>query len=370
MIKFDELKFAELEISSRCQASCPMCSRNIRGGGTNENLKLGDWTFENFNKILTNKVLRQLKEIMFCGSYGDPIMNNDFLNMVRQSCYVNPKLKISVNTNASARTTNWWKELGGILKNQDHEISFALDGLEDTHAIYRIGTDYNKILENAKAFISAGGRATWQFILFKHNEHQVEIAKKLSKELNFWRFELVDSYRFAPDTKFEVYDSQGNFKYNLEKSDASKIVKFSDEGILKYKEILNNTEISCQAKNEGKIYIDVNYHLYPCCFIAGTMYNSRNHWEPIKASSQEIINAWRDGQNEAFAQCHRVVDRLGGFNSIDLTKNSLEKILNGSTYTEVWNGEWKGNDKNLRCAATCGKTKEVNWSTSTDQYSQ
>jgi DNA-3-methyladenine glycosylase I len=30
---------------------------------------------------------------------------------------------------------------------------FGIDGLADTHSIYRVGTDYHKIIENAKAFI-------------------------------------------------------------------------------------------------------------------------------------------------------------------------------------------------------------------------
>ena len=33
-----------------------------------------------------------------------------------------------------------------------------------------------------RTYISEGGRASWQFIYFKHNEHQVEIAKQRSIE--------------------------------------------------------------------------------------------------------------------------------------------------------------------------------------------
>ena len=37
-------------------------------------------------------------------------------------------------------------------------------------------------MENVNAFISAGGTAYWKFLIFKHNEHQVEEAKKLSEQ--------------------------------------------------------------------------------------------------------------------------------------------------------------------------------------------
>ena len=32
MFKFDQLEIVQVEITNRCQASCPMCPRNIHGG--------------------------------------------------------------------------------------------------------------------------------------------------------------------------------------------------------------------------------------------------------------------------------------------------------------------------------------------------
>jgi MoaA/NifB/PqqE/SkfB family radical SAM enzyme len=46
MFKFNELKTVHLEISTRCQASCPMCPRKYHGGVENPNLKLADWTYD------------------------------------------------------------------------------------------------------------------------------------------------------------------------------------------------------------------------------------------------------------------------------------------------------------------------------------
>ena len=368
MIKFNELKKAELEITSRCQAACPMCSRNIRGGGENENLKINDWTIEDFNTIMTVPVLMQLEEILFCGCYGDPILNNDLLSMVKQIVKINPKLRIEFNTNGSARKKEWWAELGSVLKDQPHRISFGIDGLADTHSLYRINTHYEKILDNAKTFIDAGGDAGWQFILFKHNEHQVDEARRISKSLGFRDFIFIDTYRFSLSDKFDVYDDKGNITHTLEKSDKSNIVRFPDEAVINYREILDTVEITCAAKKDGGIYIDANYHLYPCCFIAGTMYNSYNYFEPLGGSNEAVNEAWRVGHREVMAQNHNVVKQLGGFDTINLKKVSLEEILSKPTYTDVWESQWTGCNKNLQCAGICGKKLELDWSTSTDQY--
>ena len=68
------------------------------------------------------------------------------------------------------------KNLASIMRKPD-KVIFAIDGLEDTNHLYRVNTNFNKIMENAKAFINAGGIARWDFIAFAHNEHQIEEAK-------------------------------------------------------------------------------------------------------------------------------------------------------------------------------------------------
>jgi MoaA/NifB/PqqE/SkfB family radical SAM enzyme len=80
MFNFNQLKQLHLEISNNCQASCPMCTRNIHGGIENPNLKLKDWSLEEYKTIISEEVLHQVELIYFCGNYGDPLLNNDLIN--------------------------------------------------------------------------------------------------------------------------------------------------------------------------------------------------------------------------------------------------------------------------------------------------
>ena len=84
MLAFDELKTIYLEITNRCQASCPMCSRNYCGGLPNPNLVLNDWTLDDFRKIITPEVLQQIDVLTFIGNFGDCIVNNNFLDMCKE----------------------------------------------------------------------------------------------------------------------------------------------------------------------------------------------------------------------------------------------------------------------------------------------
>ena len=80
----------------------------------------------------------------------------------------------------------YWTKVGNVLKNlKRHSVIFGIDGLSDTHHIYRRNTKYEDVINNAKAFIAAGGRANWQYIIFDHNKHQTEEAKHIAKELGF-----------------------------------------------------------------------------------------------------------------------------------------------------------------------------------------
>ena len=50
--------------------------------------------------------------------------------------------------------------------------------------VYREGSNFTKVEQNYRAFNRAGGRSNWQFIVFEHNEHQLEQAKAQTKDSN------------------------------------------------------------------------------------------------------------------------------------------------------------------------------------------
>ena len=158
MFNFSQLSSVHIEISNRCQASCPMCPRNIHGGIDNPLIKNADWTLEEFKQVFNLETLNQLTKINFCGTFGDPMMNNDFIGMCSYIKDTAPHIDLHIHTNGSARSAEWWKQLAQVMTSK-HQVVFALDGLEDTQALYRVGTSWKKIIENEKAFMSAGGTA-------------------------------------------------------------------------------------------------------------------------------------------------------------------------------------------------------------------
>jgi MoaA/NifB/PqqE/SkfB family radical SAM enzyme len=347
MFSFNQLHTVQIEITNRCQASCPMCLRNIHGGIDNPNLISTDWSLEQFQKVFTNNVLSQISCVNFCGDFGDPIINANLIDMCRYVRDKNPNVIVLIYTNGSAHTTKWWESLATALP-ENHKIIFALDGLKDTHSLYRIGTSYEMIIKNARAFIDAGGIAEWMFIRFKHNEHEVETARAIAKELGFTTFNTKDSKRFGKN--FPVLDKQGNIEYYIEPPTTSKVkpVEFLD--LKDYKEW--KTDISCFTVNGKELYIDANGYLMPCCIMGSFLYANYDvelyrKYGVIDETS--ITSIAREVQLEVFS----IIQELGGLDALDSKKHSIEEIMATNVCQKLIHHKWD-NHSSSACKILCG----------------
>lgn len=337
MFKFNELRQIHLEITNNCQASCPMCNRNINGGLDNPLIKIKNWSLGDFKNIMTNEVLTQIDNYYFCSNFGDPMMNNDLIKMCEYSVSVAPDVTFSIHTNGGARTTAWWEQLAEVLPNTS-SVVFALDGLSDTHHLYRVGTKFETVLNNAISFIQAGGTAEWVFIRFRHNEHQVEQAEALSKKHGFKKFTLKNSSRFILEPKISVLNRNGDLTHYIEPASDTPLQFINSTIINNYKEIVNKSVINCKSKINKEIYIDAYKNLYPCCWIASVPYS---YIYPDEAA---------DVRTEMLKQHNDLMARIPNINTLN---NTIEQIINSNEYQTVWEELW--NDKQLiTCARTCG----------------
>tara|TARA_B100000809_G_scaffold109398_1_gene107864 strand:- start:161 stop:1231 length:1071 start_codon:yes stop_codon:yes gene_type:complete len=202
-INRDKVTLLHVEPTSKCNASCPGCPRNNDGFGVVKGLVLQDLDPDII--IARAKELPNLQSIHLCGNIGDPIaykyLNKLIDKVVAQNEFFliksNIHWSVGLATNGSLRSVKWWQELGKKLHVRlwkSHTVTFGIDGLVDTSPIYRQGTNFNKVMDNAKAFIDEGGIAEWQYLKFKHNEHQVEEAKQLAESIGFKRFFIQQPY--------------------------------------------------------------------------------------------------------------------------------------------------------------------------------
>lgn len=262
---YDTIKWLHVEPSTRCNAWCSSCGRNNNGYGLAD-FVLEDLAPERLEQVVDK--LPNLTTVQFCGNLGDPCASK----LIDQQLKIikDRDLKLQIHTNGSLRSKVWWHDLAKLFGDK-LTLWFAIDGLEDTHKIYRQATDWNKIIENAKSFIDAGGNAVWQFIPFAHNEHQIQDCLKLSTSLGFSRFEFVKNARYhnkASDYRSgESVDIRPWSKHNEQWRRKGKILdkKTGNNSVKKKVEKKN-----CMHLALSSLFLNASGVIAPCCYFGQT----------------------------------------------------------------------------------------------------
>jgi MoaA/NifB/PqqE/SkfB family radical SAM enzyme len=357
MFDYKKIKEYQLEITTYCNAACPQCPRNTQGSGLNPYMPLIHLSRDSIDATFDVNQCRQLQQVFFCGSYGDPVMHPEFLDILQDFRNKNPTLWLYVHTNGGVHDTDYWAEIATIM-NGYGQIDFGLDGLEDTLHLYRRNVKYSVVMRNARAFIKAGGRAQWNYIVFKHNEHQVEQARLLSQEYGFFNFLPRRTGRFydhANETAYSrwpVIDRHKNIEYYLEEPTLEEWRNPSVQKIEvikkmhgSFREYLKQTPITCDALLGNKVVITAEGLVLPCNFFEHNMYDARFYNNAMPgAHYSSFIN------NERI-QVKEFIDQYK--NELDINKKSLQNIFKSRFWTELV-GRWSGPNKIMECAMTCG----------------
>lgn len=271
-----DIKWLHVESSSKCNAWCPACPRNNSGYGVVDFLTEQDINVDKFRSVVNS--LPSLHAVQFCGNYGDPLVGNNFLELI--DICIDRNLKIQVHTNGSVRSEDWWASLGKKLSGYPHDIWFGIDGIGETHEIYRQATSYTKIINNATTFINNGGNATWQFIPYLHNQHQIKDALILSKKLNFKNFKLVKFFR---NNKIVRHWKTGEEFILSPPSDILEVIQLPSK---KQPPTIEN----CMHLTQPSIYMDANGMVSFCCYFK----SKQNMFDNVS----ELLESFPDFNNK------------------------------------------------------------------------
>lgn len=367
MFTYDNITEYQIEITSYCNASCPQCPRNINGGKTNPYLPLCHLSRQVIDDAFTPELCNRLRQVFFCGSYGDPIVHPDFLDILRDFRKKNPTLWLYIHTNAGVHNKEWWSELAKII-NGYGKIDFGIDGLEDTNHLYRRGVKFETAINNAYEFIKAGGKAQWNWIVFKHNQHQLKQAKFLSDFLGFEKILFRGTGRFLDHATLEAKESwevvpQKQEPYQLEVTTLDEYRNSSMQrlGDLKkeypdIKEYFDTTTIKCDACIGNKVAITSEGLVLPCNFFEHNLYDARFHDRTVLPGSHDLH--FVDGKNQVktFIEAHNK-------DLLNINHVSLEKVFENPFWlnlTNSWNKSLD-NGRIFECAFTCGQKLTKVW---------
>lgn len=233
------IKVLHLESTDVCQLACPLCARET---DTEFNKRQQHHlTVSQIQKHFSDRVIAGLDKVFMCGNYGDPAAGKNTLDIYRWFRSLNPDITLGMNTNGALQTTFYWHELGRLFNQTKDYVVFSIDGLEDTNPVYRVNSIWSKLMSNVEAYISAGGNAHWDMLVYKHNQHQVDACEQLARDLGFKWFRAKVSKRPLTDRL--------------------------EAPIGWHPSVVEPGKIQCHAEQEKSAYIDAQGRLSPCCWL-------------------------------------------------------------------------------------------------------
>ncbi len=292
------------EPTTSCNLRCPECPSGLRAFSRPTGMLEKD-----FFKETIDDIHRHLLYLIFYFQ-GEPYLNPAFLDMVK---YASSK-KIYTATSTNAHYLNDDNAKKTVESGLDRLI-ISIDGTtQDTYKQYRVGGQLDKVLEGAKNIIkwrkelnSKTPFVFFQFLVVKHNEHQIEEIKKMAKEIG------VDEVRFKTA---QVYDY---------KKDPNQLIPTID----KYSRYKKNADNNYVPKNKlanrcWKLWhanvITWDGLVVPCCFDKDATHQLGN------LKNESFKNIWYNSNYKQFR-----AELMKSRKNIDICANCSEG-------TSVWKG--------------------------------
>lgn len=238
----------EIEPTTSCNLRCPQCPSGLREFSRNT----GMLDFPLYKKVI-DEVHEDLVYLILYFQ-GEPFLNKKFLDFVRYAASKN--IYTATSSNAHYFTDEMAK---ATIESGLDRLIISIDGTtQETYGKYRIGGNLEKVMEGTQNLVKWKkklGRTTphiiWQFIAFRHNEHQIPEIKRLAREIG------VDELGIKTA---QIYDYQTSDEFIPTNEELSRYKK-TEEGYQIKNKLLNQ----CWRLWKGSV-ITWDGLVVPCCF--------------------------------------------------------------------------------------------------------
>ncbi len=163
-----------------CNFKCPLCRTGARLNSRNK----GMMSFANFRRFIDPLAEHAL--LLTLHNWGEPLLNKDIYHMIAHANNKGLATRLSSNLYALDR-----QDLERIVDSGLNHITVSLDGAgEETYVRYRVGGHFQQVFDNLKDLIEIKKRrhsrfpvVEWQFLVMRHNEHEIPDVRRLADEI-------------------------------------------------------------------------------------------------------------------------------------------------------------------------------------------
>jgi radical SAM protein with 4Fe4S-binding SPASM domain len=291
----------EIEPTTSCNLRCPQCPSGLREFTRNTGM---------LDLPLFKKVIDELHpELIYLLLYfqGEPFLNKQFLEFVKYAAQKN--IYTATSSNAHYFTDEMAK---ATVQSGLDRLIISIDGTtQETYGKYRVGGNIEKVIAGTRNLLKwkqelglKTPHIIWQFIAFKHNEHQLPEIKKLAKEIGVNELGIKTA---------QIYDYQTSETFIPDNESLSRYTK-TETGYQPKNKLLND----CWKMWKGSV-ITWDGMVVPCCFDKDAAHRFGD------VSNQSFKDVWR---SEPYNQFRKAV--MHSRKEIDICSNCSEG-------TKVWN---------------------------------
>jgi len=196
-----------VDVTNKCNLHCPYCptGRGEHGRGR------GSISYDLFAAILDELGPYAYRLELF--NWGEPFFNRDLPRLIAHASRQRVATIISSNL-SFPMTPDYVRSV--ITAGLTH-LTAAVDGADQSsYEVYRRGGNFDLVMQNLRMFVEAKralGMHTphicWQYLVFAHNEGQIEEARRLTTELGLDAFSLMGGLYDDPS-----WAPRGNYDFN------------------------------------------------------------------------------------------------------------------------------------------------------------
>ncbi len=162
-----------------CNLECRFCPTGQKRGSRPQ--KVMDI---NLYKSIMNKIGKYLLYVEFC-NWGEPLLNKNMSQMIEIAKEYEAQTFLSTNLNVNLTE----KLAEDLVRSGLDRMTISIDGAsQKTYEIYRKNGNIDLVFKNIKLLADAKKKLNsktphlhWQFLVFKHNEHEIETARQMAK---------------------------------------------------------------------------------------------------------------------------------------------------------------------------------------------
>jgi len=201
----------EIEPTNICNLRCPLCSTGVDA----KTRQKGILTFNNFKKIINQ--IKNTALIVSLQNWGEPTLVKDLPKMIKYATDAGIFLRMSTNFSIDYDD----EFLIEFMKSGLGRLVIDIDGTtQDVYAKYRVNGNLETVLENTRKIVKIKKDNNLiypiiqaRMLVMKHNEHQIDDFKQLSKKLQVDEMEF-GNIQLNPNTASDEWlPTDGNFVY-------------------------------------------------------------------------------------------------------------------------------------------------------------